>query len=906
MTIPVCTYRLQLNPDFPLERVAALLPYWQRLGIDTLYLSPIWRARPGSQHGYDVVDPGRVNPELGGGAAAHRLLDGLHARGMGALLDIVPNHMAASWHNPWWADVLRRGRESPHAAFFDIDWDFNSAYPGKLLLPFLGQPFGRELEAGAIGLEADADGFFATYGGERFPLAPKTWRPFIALAMAGAQAGRRELLALWRALAQPGPEPAERYAALVKRHPQWLERMRTAVLRFGRAKSSAQKQARLEKLLANQPWRLATFRLAHQSGNYRRFFDINELVALNMEDPVVFDRHHAALLDIAAHPAVRGVRVDHVDGLYDPGAYLRQLSSRLGPESAYVVVEKILGPGEALPPQWPVAGTTGYDFLNDVMETMLDPEGLVRLQAFYTPWHGSKAGPELVAAGKRQVLTDAFAAVQFGLCRDFARIAAADRMGHDLIPSDIRAVIANLTVVLPVYRTYIDANHIPDGDRRLLEQALDRIRRRHPERGDAINMLGRVLFSGDDPALNGPERSQRLDWTQRWQQSTGPIQAKGFEDTALYRYHRLTCLNEVGGHLFSRGLGPDAFHRKMAARLKTLPHTMNATSTHDTKRSEDVRARIGVLSELSERWRDRVNRWHTLVSFLKPTVGELAVPDPATEYFIFQTMVGAWPLDSDKIPDFRVRLGAYLQKAVREAKIYSRWDPPNTAYEEALLEFVDGLFAHPDFIADFTAFQEVVARYGAVSSLAQLLLKALAPGVPDFYQGTELWDLSMTDPDNRRPVDFDRRAALLDDLIQTRPAVGDLFDAWRDGRIKLHFTHRALTLRSSRRELFLNGGYLPLAVKGARAEHVLAFGRRLGDDWCLCIVPRLFGRLDEATPGADPKTRWEDTRVELPADAPVRWKNRLSDRNLAIAPDRCIALAEAFSEIPFAVLTPTR
>ncbi|HEX2252443.1 MAG TPA: malto-oligosyltrehalose synthase, partial [Thermoanaerobaculia bacterium] len=727
--LPTATYRLQIEPGQTLTAAAERVPYLHRLGVTDLYSSPLSEARPGSAHGYDVTDPTRVREELGGEEALRALAVELAEHGMGLVLDIVPNHMAASVENPWWRDVLTRGAASPWARFFDIDWESEAVGRGRVLLPVLGASFGEELEGGALRLGREGDEVVVRYHELVLPVR-----------------SARDLQALSDDAGRPDPDL-------------------------------------LDAILAEQPYRLALWRLASEIVNYRRFFDISDLVGLRVEDEVVFAETHRLFLRLAGEGLVTGLRIDHIDGLYDPREYLERLQAALaqaggeggsaGEAPFYVVVEKILAGEEDLPPEWPVAGTTGYDALNALTGLFVDPHGLATLDRVYARYTGLTEGFEEVRyRRKHQALQELFAGELRSLGRHLAALAAADRHARDLPPSELARVLLEVTACLPVYRTYVDDDGPSGQDRELLARALADARARlapRPLTAAAFAFLERVLTV--DPSSAGESEQEVaagwLHFTARWQQLTGPAMAKGLEDTALYVYNRLISLNAVGGE--PEGIDPPgdaaAYHRRNAQRREQWPYAMTASSTHDAKRSEDVRSRVNVLSELAEGWRERVERWTAWNRGKKRSVRGRLVPDANEEIFLYQTLVGAWPLRDPEEARFAERLEAYLVKAAREAKVHTSWLEPDAEYEEALVAFVRALLdPGPNrFLDELLGFHALVAFYGAWGSLAQVVLQVASPGVPDFYQGTELWNFSLVDPDNRRPVDWDLRRRLLDE-----------------------------------------------------------------------------------------------------------------------------------------------
>ncbi len=954
--IPDGTYRLQFGPGFDLRRARGLLPYLRSLGISDLYLSPIFRSRPGSEHGYDVVDPGEIDPELGGAEAFHTLAEAARDGGQGILLDIVPNHMAAAIENPWWCDLLRHGPASPYASYFDIDW-FSPGLPGpRLLLGVLGEPYAEALESGALSLEADEEGLWVRYHDRRFPVEPGAWQLVLGPAADGARVelrgpdgpvgpARGALAALREELRRlPSFEETSVESAAERRGRARAARERLRELWAipeGRAWVGARVEAfadaaaggmeRMDRLLSAQPYTLVHWRLANEEVNYRRFFDIGDMVALRVERPDVFRATHGLVLELVERGLVTGLRIDHVDGLWDPRAYLERLQARLreavgatAPETAeavstevtrtaageppfYVVVEKILSPGEELPKDWPVHGTTGYDFLAAVQGVFLDPAGLRRLDAWYRGFTGREEGfPDVAYAKKREVMERLFPAEIRSLCRELTGLARRDRQGRDLPREELEACLREVTACLPVYRTYVRETGPPSPrDLRRLDEAFEDAARRAPERdARALAFLRRVL-GVDEPPPDAEVAWRRF--AMHWQQVTGPVTAKGLEDTSLYVYNRLMSLNEVGSH-------PDdapsvhAFHRFNARRLERWPHALNATSTHDTKRSEDVRARLDALSELAAEWDEAVERWSRMNAPHRARVEGREVPDRNEEAHLYQILVGAWPLEAGRADaDFRSRLRGYLEKAIREAKVHSSWREPDPAYEGAVADFLEAILREEAFLASLAPLRDRVARLGAANALGQALLTLAAPGVPDCYQGTEMWDFSLVDPDNRRPVDYERRrralAALDAGAAGGRASLAaELREGWADGHIKLWLTAETLRLRRREPALFRRGAYLPLTAEGPVGRHVCAFARRLEGRWAVAAVPRLAAALPKG-PGIGPAAAaWRDTRLRLPPEAPARWAELFSGRPVdALAGG--LPLEACFAALPFALLT---
>ncbi|MFH1650701.1 MAG: malto-oligosyltrehalose synthase, partial [Chloroflexota bacterium] len=642
---------------------------------------------------------------------------------------------------------------------------------------------------------------------------------------------------------------------------------------------------------------------------YRRFFDISDLVGVRMEHPAAFAACHRQLLRRLQEESVTGLRVDHIDGLLDPLDYLKSLQGRPA-QRFYIVVEKILSGDERLPQSWPVAGTTGYEFTNALNGLFVDPEGVRVLEEVRAEFTGNRRSfTDIVYECKRQVLAELFPADVASLTRRLSRLAGPDRPGSPAL----RAALTAVTACLPVYRTYVRTLRVSAADRRYLETAFREAQRREPALSPgALDLLRQVLFRRFPPSLSPRRKKARRDFLMRWQQLTGAVMAKGVEDTALYRYGKLLSLNEVGGDPAGAGCDTAGFHRFLRERGRACPHTLNATATHDTKRSEDIRARLNVLSEIPREWQEHVRRWQRWHEPHRITVGGMPVPKPEMLYFLYQTLVGAWPLAETEIPGFRERLKAYVRKAAREAKTRTSWLNPRRRYEDALDRFLDAVLADrgaDPFPADFHSFREKIAFSGALNSLSQVLLKITAPGVPDFYQGTELWDFSLVDPDNRRPVDFSHRARVLAQLSGDSSGqlslARELLDRWRDGNVKLYVTCRALSFRRENPALFRDGEYLPLSISGDRESNLVAFARRRGQDWALTIVPRLTTRLSRPPHFPLGEEAWGKDRLLLPAGAPAEWRHIYTGEKIISPGGKGLTLAQVLGNFPVALLAGT-
>jgi (1->4)-alpha-D-glucan 1-alpha-D-glucosylmutase len=871
--IPLATYRLQFNAQFTFQDARRLVPYLEALGISDLYASPILRARKGSTHGYDVVDATALNPEIGTEDDLTELHAELDRHGMGVVLDIVPNHMAASHENQWWMSVLENGQQSRFVHYFDIDWSGN-----KLLLPILGRPYGETLESGEIQLGYDADGFYFSYYDKRLPLAPQSYhlvlRECVDCLMAeGVSIELRELVDNEGVIAN----------SKFLKETLWRLHEQSDEFREALAKVMARLNGDfdlLDRVVDAQWYRLAYWRIASETINYRRFFDVTDLVGVRVENPEVFEMRYRRVLDLIGEGKISGLRIDHIDGLFDPVSYLTKMQVRLGEaEPFYVVVEKILGSGEALPSSFRVSGTTGYDFLDVVNMISIDPQGLDELTAFYHSYTGLTAPFEdVVYERKKQAIDQLFSGEMRALGLHLGELAVADRNARDFSPSELQVALLEITACMPVYRTYVRAGEIDEMDRAFIRRAISEARKRARGVDRRLFRFLELVLLLDPPAYIADEREKWLQFVMRWQQFTGRVMAKGVEDTAFYNYNRLISLNDVGT---DPGRGSDAdpiaeLHERNAEIALAWPHTMNATATHDTKRAEDVRARLNVLSEIPDEWRREVKRWTRMNEALKRD----GVPHPNEELLIYQTLVGMWPLEAAEEPDVPDRLRAYLEKAAREAKTHTSWLEPLVEYETALKDFATAILGNEGFMSAFRRFQRKIAFHGFLNSLSQLVLKATSPGVPDFYQGTELWDFSLVDPDNRRPVDYEKRMAMLGDL----PPVATLLKSWTDGRVKLFVTARVLDARRRHGEAFRADNYRAVGD----GERVFAFLR--GED-VLVAVPRLTTRL--IRPPALPVGEvWGD--AALPVSG--RWRNVFTGEEIEGG-----ALRDVFATFPVGV-----
>jgi (1->4)-alpha-D-glucan 1-alpha-D-glucosylmutase len=876
MTTPSATYRLQFRNGMTFERVAELAPYLALLGISHLYASPIFQAEPGSTHGYDVVDNRVIDPQLGGEDGFWQMITALRAEGIGLILDFVPNHMSASTRNPYWRDVLEWGDGSDYAQFFDIDW----AAP-KLLVPALASSYGQALERRDFGLHFDGreGGIRFTYGGLKLPLTPTSYAQVLARPQGEefAEWARRFAVATSETSADLKAELAS-----AARDPATYRAIDQSLAYL------TQDLSALHELHEMQVWRLTHWRAARETLTYRRFFEIADLVGLKVERPRVFDELHARLGKLVESGSIDGLRLDHIDGLADPKEYLERLQKAWGDrEPLYLLVEKILAPEEELRSDWPVAGTTGYEFIRVLAELLVDSSGEANMTAAYRSFLGQEGGYEtLVVDTKRRTLTRNLAGELDRLKEMVGALAARQLATRDLGTDTLRRAIIEVAAALPVYRTYVDITGAHEEDRAIIEGALSKAKAtREVEDEEAIDFLGRVL----ELDIETPEdQASALEFTTRVQQTTGAIMAKALEDTVFYRFNRLIALNEVGGEPQRFGAPLAEFHAAMAKRLRRQPTGLNATSTHDTKRGEDARARLYVLSEMPEVWGSAVRRWAEVNSLLRSDVDGVPTPEPEVEWMYYQALAGAWPLDlvlhdATGREDLSARMAQFMLKAVREAKVYTSWTAQNANYERAIEDFTRATLdpaTSMTFLQGFVLTCEPVFIAGALNSLSQAAIKLIAPGVPDIYQGSELWDLSLVDPDNRRPVDFDQREAVQADIREGW--VDAYLTDWRSGAVKLHLLQSGLRLRAGAEELFERGDYVPLMAEGTEAKRVLAFARVLCEDAAIVIVPRMpLGLLHGQSTPLVPGQCWGDTAITLPQNLLGRpFRNMLTGESV--------------------------
>jgi (1->4)-alpha-D-glucan 1-alpha-D-glucosylmutase len=916
------TYRLQLHAGFGFEHARAVVDYLDDLGISHVYASPYMKAEPGSMHGYDLVDPKALNPEIGTELDLLAWTETLASKEMGHIVDFVPNHMAASPHNAWWFDVLENGPSSLYADHFDIEWHpQKEALRDKVLLPVLGAQYGDVLERGELSLERDGGAFFVRYGERRLPTDPRSASPLLEraaarLALPDDTARRDDLASILTGLknlparTETDPERQRERArekeVLKRRLGSLAEDELVAhaideeVAHANGRPGDPESWGELDRILMDQSYRLAYWRVATEEINYRRFFDINDLAAIRMESDAVFDDTHALLLRLVGEGRVQGVRLDHTDGLYDPAEYFAKLrraienaGARAQRREGYLVAEKILSLGEELPRRWVIEGTTGYDFLVQAGGVFVDRSAEPALTQL---WHGLSADPrsfgEHARDAKRSTMRSSLSSEIHMLAHRLERIAMNDRRSRDFTLAMLHRAVAETIAAFPVYRTYIR----PDGsceptDEHIVRRATRLAQRRNPELVPAVfELLRDVLLLAREPSAP-PLHAARVQFAMRFQQITGPVMAKSVEDTAFYTYLRFVALNEVGGAPERFGTSIAELHAANELRRARWPRTMTATSTHDTKRGEDVRARLAVLSEVPEAWSRWVGEWLAMAADHATTVEDDITPSVVDQYLFFQTALGAYPLLGGT-DTFVERLVAYGIKAAREAKQRTSWLAPDEAYEGALKDFIGNMMALEAFESSLETAADTIAPYGVSNSLGQVVLKVASPGVPDTYQGSELWDLRLVDPDNRRPVDYEERRALARGLDGARPR--ELLASYRDGRVKLHVLRAGLRLRRAMPRTFLDGDYVPIDA----GEDVIAFARNHAEGSVVAAVTR---RPHRVTGGRAPfaiDDVWRDRRVAIPRG---EWRDALTGRTHDVGDD-ALAAADLFHDLPVSLL----
>jgi (1->4)-alpha-D-glucan 1-alpha-D-glucosylmutase len=934
---------LQFNRQFTFAQAREIVPYLHALGVSDAYASPYFQARAESLHGYEITDHNKLNATIGSREEYDAWVAELHAHQMGQVLDFVPNHMGiAEPLNQWWMDVLENGPSSMYAPYFDIDWHpLKSDLHDKVLLPILSDQYGRVLERGELRVRFEEGAFYLSYYDRKLPIAPGTYRYILNIALQNlaeykGQDFYAELLSIVTALeylprhTETDPRRiAERVREkeIVKRRlerrcaeaPEVQQAIENALRQINGEPGDARSFDALDELLNAQSYRLAFWRVAAEEINYRRFFDVNDLAAIRMELPEVFDEAHKFLLDLVRVGAVTGLRIDHPDGLYLPQEYFEKLQQRCAEalgmalpqdgRAVYMIVEKILTALETLRKDWPVHGTTGYDFANQVTQLLVDSSAETEITKTFHRFLGhSLHFGHLAYAKKLLVMRLALANDVNVLGNMVDRLSEQNRWYRDFTLEALARAVRETIACFPVYRTYLAPGRpVNDQDRQVVERAVAAAKRRNPAIEESVfNFLRDILLFRFPENLDDDARAAHTHFVLKFQQATGPIMAKGLEDTVFYIYNRLAALNEVGGEPQQFGIGLDVFHERNLDRQRNWPATLLATSTHDTKRSEDVRARMVAISELPQLWRRSIQRWRLLNRKWKRTIDEAQAPDPNEEYLLYQTLLGTWPVNTHSqaeqtaSAEYVARIQAYMAKALNEAKLNTSWIRPNEDWLGAMRDFVAKILetsSKNKFLPNFFPVVEEIARLGAINSLTQTLLRLTSPGVPDIYQGNEIWDFSLVDPDNRRPVDYKHRREMLATIGKAKPE--ELLQSWPDGRIKMFLTQRVLQFRREHADLFQSGNYLPLKASGNLADCCVSFARQWHDEWIVVIAPRLSSRIGFPPVGE----RWRDTVVDLPESISLEHAHELLTCCELRHEGRRVSIADVVSILPFAVIS---
>jgi len=955
--IPVALYRLQFNKGFTFCHAAALVPYLAALGISHCYASPYLRARPGSSHGYDIIDHHQLNPEIGTPEDYERFVAALHEHGMGQILDMVPNHMGIMGSdNTWWLDVLENGQSSTYAEYFDIDWKpLKEELQGRVLVPVLADQYGAVLDRGELRLTFDKQKgeFYIVYFQHRFPLDPSDYPRILT---AGMQALERELgvqdiyfIELQSLLSAFNHLPSRkelapeqqaerlrdkeihkrRLAALCEKSTSVAELIERSILALNGTPGNSASFDALDELIKAQAYRLTFWRVAADEINYRRFFDINDLAALCQENEVVFHQTHDFVLQLLGEGKIDGLRIDHPDGLYNPRQYFQRLRDgpkgslrdNSDPNSYYIVAEKILTGEEALPQDWPIQGTTGYSSANLMNGLLVDPGGERRIDRIYRAFLGKPVNFKKSLCECKKLVMDRWLNSELNvLATQLNRIALLDRHTSDFTLKALRDALTEVIASFPVYRTYVAGDEVSATDRRYIGEAVSRAKAKSSAGDSTVyDFIHEVLLTRRAEGRTQSYQRSVIHFAMRFQQYTSVLMAKGLEDTCLYRYNRLVSLNDVGSDPLHFGVSPQEFHRKIHARARIWPHEMVTTSTHDSKRSEDVRARINVLSEIPIAWNRQLRIWRSLNRQWKVMANGAEAPEPNDEYLLYQTLVGAWPYeitDGNPPPPFGDRIRNYMLKAMREAKEKTGWAKHNEPYESAVSEFINSILQSAEFLDAFRPFQRKVAYFGMLNGLSQTLLKLTVPGVPDIYQGNELWEFRLADPDNRYQVDFAIREKALEHLRRNRPEGSEQLQAFtrellarpENGQVKLYLIWTTLSLRKANPDLFGDGDYLPLRSMGEHAKHVIAFARANESAKVMVMATRMCAKLFQGEPCLPSGAAfWKDTRIHLPDRLGQLFRNVFTGTSVEaeIQPNgSALSAAHLFEEFPVALLVP--
>ncbi len=924
MRIPLSTYRLQFNSAFTFKDAEKIVLYLKELGISDVYASPVFKCKKGSSHGYDVTDPNAFNAEAGAAGDFDSLTAAASAAGLGWLQDIVPNHMAFSGQNEYLWDVLENGPVSVYGGFFDINWDYPyESMKGRLLAPFLGSPYGEALENGEIKVLFGERGFYAGYYDNYFPLKMESYADILSAgfeelksAAGGDGHGVEKISAVIKSLKTPqylSPAARGEHFAFIKKtlwdiyglYPEIKKMVDSVLAAVNGDKENPESFQQLDRLLSSQHYRLCYWKSGSDEINYRRFFNVNELISLKQENENVFLDTHRLVLELVNAKKITGLRIDHIDGLFNPNGYIGML--RKSAPDAYIAVEKILGFGENLPHFWPVQGSTGYDFMNYANGLFCARENSGKFGRIYLKFSGAENDyRELMLSKKRMIIGRRMAGDVENLARTLKEVSGSDRHGSDMTMYALKRALVELLALFPVYRTYVEPAIFTEQDRNYITYTLDAAASSMPGLAKEIEFIGKFLLLKFPKYIT--DEQERLKWVNfvmRFQQLTGPLMAKGFEDTFLYVYNRLISLNEVGGFPERFGVDTAEFHEYCAKKAAVWPASMNATSTHDAKRGEDTRARINVLSEIPDEWEARLKKWEKINSKISTGV------DSNDEYFFYQTILGSWPDGAENSGDYAERIKNYMIKAVREAKVHTAWVKPDLNYENRFMEFISKALDNKTggaFLEDFTPFRRKISFYGMFNSLSQLLIKGAAPGIPDFYQGSEFWDLSLVDPDNRGPVDYAARQRSLEEIAKRdadpQNLIQELFSSWQDGRIKMFAMRALLKGRALNTEIFEKGNYEPALLDGSQAKNVIAFIRRSGFNMAIAAAPRLLtGLIKENEMPLGEKT-WKDTLILLPPRQEYFFRDAYTGAEFNVSDE--IRVGKIFSSFPGALLIGKR
>lgn len=927
MHIPNSTYRIQFTSEFPFSSTREIVEYLSELGISDLYASPILKARKGSTHGYDVVDPTQLNPELGTSDDFDLLISEVKKYNMSWLQDIVPNHMAYSSENLMLIDLLENGQNSRFINSFDIEWNHpHQSVRDRVLAPFLGKYYQEVLENGELVLKYNVEGFSIYYFEHCLPLKMESYSEILSFRLNKLinKLGKNNsemikyLGVLYVSKSLPSSEDLdERYSQIMFLKGILWELYSTNqevkvfidenLKIYNGEKGNPESFNKLDTLLSEQYFRLAYWKVANEEINYRRFFNVSDLISLRMENPETFHRVHSLISKFLKEEKIQGLRIDHIDGLYDPLVYLYSLQERA--KDSYIVVEKILELEEKLPENWPVKGTTGYDYVNYINGIFCKTENEKAFNSLYSRFIKYNPSYDRIVHDKKRLIIQARMAGEVErLAFSVEAVSSNDRYGIDITMHGLKRALEEILTYFPIYRTYINKEGITERDSKYIDNVLEKVLETNQNLRHEIEYICNLLKLNFDVHFSEDQKKSALDFVMKFQQLTGPLMAKGFEDTALYVYNKFISLNEVGSNPSRFGISLDEYHSYIKQRNNEWPYTMNSTSTHDTKRGEDVRARLNVLSEIPGEWEDKVKLWSDFNSPLKQTLKNgIEVPERNEEYFLYQVLVGSYPLVSEDHDSFVTRVKEYIVKSSREAKTYSSWLNPSEEYENAFMSFAEKILTISEenkFFSDFSNFQKKIAHFGIFNALSQAIIKLTSPGVPDIYQGSEMWNLSLVDPDNRRPVDFELRKRYLKEIKEAESGnlkkyFKKILDSKNDGRIKLFLTYRTLKYRNANSDLYLDGTYIPLTAEGKFKENIIAFAREKDGKWSVTVAPRFLTDIIDESELPIGAYIWEDTWLKIPANT-SGWVNQLTGDKMTN--DGKVAISDIFKSFPIALL----